>query len=62
MLDILEEKDLKTAVVNSLCSKISEHISHRTGENLKFGVMLFSEKYGFLGQTENTENILLRWK
>ncbi len=62
MLDILEENGLKTAVVNSLCSKISEHISHRTGGNIKFGVMLFSEKYGFLGQTENTENILLRWK
>ena len=62
ILDILEACSLKNAVIESLCSKIYEHISHRVGSNMKFGVMLFSEKYGFLGQTKGTEIILNNYK
>jgi cobalt-precorrin-5B (C1)-methyltransferase len=58
MLDVLNDCGLKDDVVKSLCSKISYYIGYRTGNEIDFGVMLFSEKYGFLGQTDGTEKIL----
>lgn len=62
ILDILEACGLKNAVIESICSKIYEHIRHRVGKNMGFGVMLFSEKYGFLGQTKGAEIILNNYR
>ena len=62
ILDILEVCSLRNVVIESICSKIYEHIRHRVGNNMDFGVMLFSEKYGFLGQTKGTEIILNKYR
>lgn len=58
ILDLLTEWNLKEAVMQSVCKKIKEHVTGRTGEKLKVGIMLFSEHHGFLGQTEGTEEVL----
>ncbi len=62
MLSLLTEWKLKEAVMKSICIKIGEHVSERAGGKLKTGVMVFSEHYGFLGQTEGTEEILNRYR
>lgn len=58
MLGKLEMWGLKGAVMESLCDKIQEHMSRRAGNRLRFGVILFSEKYGFLGQTQDAQAVL----
>lgn len=58
MLDILEQEGIREKVLESICRQIYKHVAHRVGKELAFGIMLFSEKYGFLGQTEGTERIL----
>ncbi len=58
ILTLLGEWNLREAVIQSVCRKIKEHVTGRTGENLKAGVMLFSERYGFLGQTKGTGEVL----
>lgn len=58
ILSLLISWNLKEAVMESICTKIQEHVTGRTGGRLQTGVMLFSEHYGFLGQTEGTEAVL----
>ncbi len=58
MLGKLEAWGLREAVMESLCDKIQEHMSRRAGNKMRFGVILFSEKYGFLGQTKDAEAVL----
>lgn len=62
MLKKLESWQLREAVMESLCQKIGEHVKRRAGETLQTGVMIFSENYGFLGQTAGTEEVLSVWK
>lgn len=58
MLKLLEDCGLKEAVMESICGKISEVLNFRSGGRSRFGAMLFSENYGFVGQTEHARNIL----
>lgn len=58
MLAVLEKEGIKETVLERICKRIHEQVAHRVGEELEFGIMLFSEKYGFLGQTKNAEKIL----
>lgn len=58
ILALLTQWNLKEVVMQSLCKKIKEHVTGRTGDKIKVGVMLFSERYGFLGQTEGTQEVL----
>ncbi len=62
MLGYLEEWGLREAVVAGICGKIQYHIGRRMGNRLCVGVMLFSEKYGFLGQTADSGKILERFR
>lgn len=58
MLGLLEEAGLKEAVMEGICAKIKEHVTQRVGDKLQVGVACFSEKYGFLGMTEGTKEII----
>lgn len=58
ILQILEENGLRQQVCGSLCGKIEEHVRHRAGGRLAFGVVLFSERFGYLGQTAGAEELL----
>lgn len=58
MLAVLEKEGIKETVLELICKRIHEQVAHRVGDELEFGIMLFSEKYGFLGQTKNAGKIL----
>ncbi len=60
MLGLLDEHGLKDAVVESICGKIYEHFKSRIGSSMKFGVVLFSERFGYLGQTDGAEEVIER--
>lgn len=62
MLAYLKEWELFDEVMESLLTKIQDYVAGRLGENIKFAVFLFSEKYGFLGATKEQEDILAQWK
>jgi len=62
ILQILEVNGLKEQVCKSLCKKIDWHVSHRAGGKLNCGVILFSEKFGYLGQTAGAEALLQRFR
>ena len=62
ILQILEENGLRKPVCMSLCQKIDEHIRHRMGGRLEAGVILFSERFGYLGQTADAEKLLLHFR
>lgn len=51
MLSHLEAWGLKDAVLQSILQKIDEHVSRRARGQIKTCVILFSERYGYLGQT-----------
>ncbi len=57
-LDILVEKDLVKKTISRLTDRIAFHMDHRTGGNIETGAMVFSSKYGFLGQTQNAEELI----
>lgn len=58
MLKLLEEWKLREAVMDSLMRKIEEHLRYRSGGKCRLEAMLFSESFGFLGQTEGAQAVL----
>lgn len=62
MLELLERDNLKEAVIESIINKIHEKVAYRIAGSMEFAVVLFSEKYGYLGATENSENIIELYK
>lgn len=62
MLKYLEGWGLKEAVVQNICSKIEEYMEHRIRGKMQFGVVLFSERYGYLGQTKSAGELVCQMK
>ena len=62
MLQFLEKWGLRTAVVKSICRKINEHVGRRAGKEMKVGVIIFSENFGYLGETNDAREILKELK
>ncbi len=58
ILQLLDRNRLQQQVIKSLCEKIEEHICYRAGDKMEAGVILFSEKFGFLGKTKKADGIL----
>lgn len=61
MLTYLDEWNLKDAVLQSICNKIDEHMEHRIKGAMTYGVVLFSEKYGYLGGTKEAATLVKRY-
>lgn len=57
-LDKLKQWGLFEDVMNSLIAAIDKRIRRRAADGLKIGVMLFSEKYGYLGETKDASQAL----
>lgn len=62
ILQLLEERDLRKQVCESICQRIDEYVAHRVGEKMQFGVVLFSEKFGYLGQTGDAKKLLEEYR
>ena len=58
MLDVVEREGLREAVMQSILVAIEKHVAGRIGDAMRFGVIVFSEKYGYLGQTKDTATVL----
>lgn len=58
MLDVVEREGLREAVMQSILAAIEKHVAGRIGDTMRFGVIVFSEKYGYLGQTSDAEREL----
>ncbi len=62
VLDILEQNQLLDAVMKRICAQIEIYIRRRVGGQLRFGVILFSESKGLLGETAGSFDLLAEWK
>jgi len=62
ILTHLDAWGLREAVMQSLCEKIDEYVRHRVLDKLKVGVVLFSEKFGYLGQTESASEVIENYR
>ncbi len=58
MLDVVEREGLREAVMQSILAAIEKHVAGRVGDTMRFGVIVFSEKYGYLGQTSDADKVL----
>ncbi len=61
MLDVVEREGLREVVMQSILAAIEKHVAGRVGDAMRFGVIVFSEKYGYLGQTRDAERELNKW-
>jgi cobalt-precorrin-5B (C1)-methyltransferase len=60
ILSLLDNWGLRDRVMNSIMQAITMHVKRRSEGKLRFGVALFSEEYGMLGQTMDTKNVLVK--
>ena len=58
MLDVLEREGLWEIVMQSILAAIEKHVAGRVGDTMRFAVVVFSEKYGYLGQTSDADMVL----
>ena len=53
---------MKEAAMKVLVNKIEVHLNHRTGGELETGVILFSNEFGLLGQSQNADRMLEQFR
>ncbi len=58
MLDILDPLGLRENVLGMFLAKIEENLRTRWGDDLDMGLVLFSQKHGFLIQSQNVPALL----
>lgn len=58
MLDVVEREGLREDVMQSILAAIEKHVDDRIGDAMRFEVIVFSEKYGYLGQTSDADKVL----
>ncbi|MCR5670162.1 MAG: cobalt-precorrin-5B (C(1))-methyltransferase [Butyrivibrio sp.] len=56
----LDSWGLRESVMESIMGRVQEAVKRRCGGKLNFGVALFSETFGLLGQTENITNVITK--
>lgn len=62
MLSHLKEWGLIEDVLCEICEKINEYMAYRVHGKMKYGVVLFSEKYGYLGETASAGELIEEMK
>ena len=60
ILALLDSWGLRDRVMSSIMLAITNCVRFRSQGKLRFGVALFSEQYGLLGQTMDTKNVLVK--
>lgn len=59
MISILKQSGHLEGVMKRITGRIQIYVQHRIGWDIKVGIMVFSVKYGLLGQTEGTEDLII---
>lgn len=54
----LDKAGIRQPVLRSILQKIQDHVQARAGETMKTGVILFSNVYGYLGETDGCRELL----
>lgn len=57
-LEILKDRGLLEKVTARLLERMEFYVDHRSGKNLERGILIFSQVYGRLGQSEDTERLI----
>ncbi len=57
-LEILQREALLPAVMERLMERIAYHIGHRVTDDIRAGVIVFSNQYGILGKTKEADELL----
>lgn len=60
-IEILDREQLRQMVLDSLLAAIQSHLSHRVQGRFEVGAVLFSNRYGLLGETEAGKEIIKAW-
>lgn len=58
MLTRLEEMGLRVPVMASIMGEIEAHMAHRIRGQMNFGVIVYSERFGRVGETTDAERLL----
>ena len=58
---LVDSTGLWRAVLDSLLEAIQSRMDRRVRESYQIGAVLFSNQYGFLGDTRTATNILAQW-
>ena len=57
-LSVVIREGLLAAVMEQLTTRIHDHLHHRAGADMLLGAVLYSNQWGFLGQTESAEELI----
>lgn len=57
-MEILQECGLLSETMQLILDKIRSHVQKRAGSRIEIGIIIFSNVYGLLGQTENIPTML----
>ena len=60
-IEILEAVNLRNQVIQSITQSIYRQINHRIPTDVKVEVVIFSNNYGLLSTTKNTEDLIEKW-
>jgi cobalt-precorrin-5B (C1)-methyltransferase len=55
---VLDEAGIREKTIRSILQKVDFHIKERVRHSLEIGAIIFSNQYGYLGQTGDAENLL----
>ena len=62
MLTRLEEMGLRAPVMASIMGEIEAHMAHRVRGQMDFGVIVYSERFGRVGETAGAERLLEKFR
>lgn len=57
-LAVIRRENLLEPVMKELTKRILYYMNHRTYDRMLLGAVVFSNEYGYLGQTDNTEELI----
>jgi cobalt-precorrin-5B (C1)-methyltransferase len=61
-IEILKEKNLHDGTIDRIIKSAQEHLEYRVAGKYKVGLVIFSNKYGLLGMSEASEEIIEGWE
>ena len=57
-LSVIIREDLLNPLMKELTGRILYYLNHRTYDRMLLGAVIFSNEYGYLGETENTRELI----
>ena len=61
-IEILKNYGFYEETVKSIITAVSEHLNYRTQNQYRVGAVVFSNVYGFIGETAEARQIINNWR